>query len=386
MAMFLSRWFRPTKRRKAGTYRPAFCQLEDRTLPSGFGLASLISSLHLGGFPRLGGPGNTSGPATHLEVIVPPNVQSGQAFQVEVEALDASNHVASSYTGTVQLSLGTADTGATLPANYAFSAKDHGVHQFTVTLAATGSQTINAGDTATGSTITGSAATTVNPAPVATQLFVIAPEQAIVGTATNITVVALDASGHRVKNYAGTVTVSAPDMTQLPAYTFVAADQGQHTFQVTFTKAASPETVTAAGVTTSGTTTTTIGGTASLQVAAVGQVTHFGIFSFGPVVAGTPVQVEIVALDASNQVVTGYTGTVHFGSSDSGATLPSDYQFLATDNGMHLFTVTFAATGNQTLTVADAADSTTSSSHSFGVRSSTHGHGNGRFELGAFGF
>ena len=43
-------------------------------------------------------------------------------------------------------------------------------------------------------------------------------------------------------------------------------------------------------------------------------------------------------LDAYGHVVTGYTGTVHFTSSDGQAVLPGDYTFTAGDNGGHTFT------------------------------------------------
>src|SRR5262249_34533151 len=43
-------------------------------------------------------------------------------------------------------------------------------------------------------------------------------------------------------------------------------------------------------------------------------------------------------LDANNNPVPGYTGTVHFTSADpNGATLPADYTFTADDNGTHIF-------------------------------------------------
>src|SRR5262249_62212772 len=132
-------------------------------------------------FPFFSPP--SSGPATQLEVIVPENVQSGSSFDVLVEAEDASNHLATGYTGTVHFSLGTADAGAALPADYTFTAPHHGLHVFHVTLAATGSETISATDTTT-SSINGSAATTVDSAPVATHLLVVTPEHITAGVPT----------------------------------------------------------------------------------------------------------------------------------------------------------------------------------------------------------
>jgi hypothetical protein len=241
--MLLSRWFRrsshPTQgsKRPTRTFRPAVELLEDRTVPSAFGR----------GFPPL--PVPASGPATHLEVIAPENVTSGSASDVLVEAEDASNRPASGYTGTVHFT--SSDANATLPADYTFTASDHGRHTFPVTFQTTGSQTVTATDTTT-SSITGQASTSVD---------------------------------------------------------------------------------------------------------AAGVVTHFGVFTLGRALAGFPTPVLVEALDASNQVVAGYTGTVHFTSTDGSATLPADYTFVASDNGSHLFSVTFAAAGQQTLTATDTSNS-----------------------------
>jgi len=73
-------------------------------------------------------------------------------------------------------------------------------------------------------------------------------------------------------------------------------------------------------------------------------------------VAGTPFNLTVKALDASGAIVPGYTGTVHFTSSDGSATLPANYTFIAGDNGAHTFTgVVLATPGSQTITVADIA-------------------------------
>jgi hypothetical protein len=71
--------------------------------------------------------------------------------------------------------------------------------------------------------------------------------------------------------------------------------------------------------------------------------------------AGTPVDMTVTAEDAYGNVVPGYTGTVHFTSSDPGAVLPADYTFTAADHGTHTFTggVTFGTTGTQSVTATD---------------------------------
>src|SRR5205823_10447987 len=95
-------------------------------------------------------------------------VVSGAAFDVTVTALDAYGHIASGYLGTVTISSTDTDPGILLPADYTFTADDQGVHTFVAgcTLLTAGSQTLAASDTAD-STISGSAAVTVDPGAVA---------------------------------------------------------------------------------------------------------------------------------------------------------------------------------------------------------------------------
>jgi len=80
-----------------------------------------------------------------------------------------------------------------------------------------------------------------------------------------------------------------------------------------------------------------------------------------PSTVGTPTNVVVTALDQFGNVATGYLGTVHFTSTDGSATLPTDYTFVAGDNGTHTFTngVTFAtAAASQTVTATDTVTGT----------------------------
>ena len=89
--------------------------------------------------------------------------------------------------------------------------------------------------------------------------------------------------------------------------------------------------------------------------------THFSINAASTSAAGTPFGVTITALDAANRVVTGYTGTVHFTSSDPQGTLPADYTFTAADNGVHTFAngATLFTPGTQTVTATDTTSGIT---------------------------
>src|SRR5262249_22437329 len=63
--------------------------------------------------------------------------------------------------------------------------------------------------------------------------------------------------------------------------------------------------------------------------------------------------------DPFDNTATGYSGTVHFTSSDGQAILPPDYMFLAGSNGVHTFAsgVTLETPGYQTVTATDTATS-----------------------------
>ena len=72
---------------------------------------------------------------------------------------------------------------------------------------------------------------------------------------------------------------------------------------------------------------------------------------------GVAASVTVTAKDAAGNVATGYRGTVHFSSSDSGASLPAAYTFKATDAGVHSFAnaVTFRSAGAQSVSASDSA-------------------------------
>jgi len=355
--MFFSR----SLRRRNNTplsFKPSFCVLEDRITPS-----------HFSWTPP------TPGPARHLIVEAPHSVKVGQPFAIAVEALDANNRLASGYTGTVAFTLGTTDAGAVLPANYTFTASNHGFQWFNVTLTTAQSETITATDTVT-STIAGSATTTVKVAPAATHFLVEAPKYVVATGEFTVTVVALSANNRVATGYAGTVSLTSSDgNASLPgSYTFSPGiDNGTHTFTVSLSAAES------ATLTATDTTTSTITGKASITAEAVTAVTQFKVLSFGFALPGLPTYVLVEAMDANHHVLAGYTGTVTFTSSDGSATLPANYTFTASDDGRHIFAVTFNTAGTQTLTTTDTVTASITGSSSFYVPSF-------KFHFGNFGF
>jgi hypothetical protein len=89
-----------------------------------------------------------------------------------------------------------------------------------------------------------------------------------------------------------------------------------------------------------------------------GPATHFTVAAPASATAGIPVSVTVTALDQYGNTATGYTGTIHFTSTDTLATLPADYPFGASDAGVHTFTATFGAAGTWNLTATDTLTTT----------------------------
>jgi hypothetical protein len=87
--------------------------------------------------------------------------------------------------------------------------------------------------------------------------------------------------------------------------------------------------------------TTTVGGAAA---------THLSVTAQSSVTAGTPFNVTVTALDASNAIVAGYSGTVTFTSSDANANLPANSTL---PGGTKTFSVTLNTVGSKTITATD---------------------------------
>jgi len=74
-----------------------------------------------------------------------------------------------------------------------------------------------------------------------------------------------------------------------------------------------------------------------------------------PATAGTAGNSTVTAKDANGNTATGYTGTVHFTSSDGAAALPGDYTFVSGDAGAKTFSATLNTAGTQSITATDTA-------------------------------
>jgi hypothetical protein len=289
---------------------------------------------------------------------------AGNAQTATVTALDAFNNTATAYTGTVHFT--STDGQALVPADYHFTVglgSDNGVHTFAsgVTLKTAGSQTVTATDTVS-STITGGQTMTIGPAAAAT-LQVSGLSASTAGVAQTASVTAKDTYGNLASSYTGAVHFTTTDgQATVPAdYHFTVGgglDNGTHTFIVGVTlKTAGPQTVTATD-TVSSTITGNQTVTISPAAAATLQVTGLSAGTAG--VAQTS---SVTAKDTYGNTATGYTGTVHFTTTDGQATVPADYHFAVgsgLDNGTHTFIggVTLKTTGSQTVTTTDTLANT----------------------------
>lgn len=95
----------------------------------------------------------------------------------------------------------------------------------------------------------------------------------------------------------------------------------------------------------------------NMQGGCVSAPAHFLVQPSTPnAVPGISFQITVSAESSFNSIISNYSNTIHFTSSDGAAVLPADYTFVAgTDFGSHTFTVTLSTTGMQTITVNDTA-------------------------------
>jgi len=273
---------------------------------------------------------------------------AGASHTVTVTARDAFNNTVTTFAGTVAIT--SSDGAAGLPGNNSLAS---GTRAFTVTLGTVGTQAITATQVGNPSITGTQSSITVDPG-VATHFTVsgfASPTTA--GAAHNVTVTARDAYNNTATGYAGSVHVTSSDgQAVLPSNGGLTSGTG--TFPVTL-KTAGTRTITAADAVTG-----SINGTqSSITVDPAGAAT-LTVTASSPHIAGSPFSVTVAAKDPYNNIATGYTGTVHFTSTDAGATLPVDYPFLVGDSGDHVFSggMTLTEVGSQTITATDTVTGT----------------------------
>jgi hypothetical protein len=287
-------------------------------------------------------PGGGNSAATHFSVTAQTSSTVGQVFNFTVTALDASNNVATTYTGAVQVT--STDVQAVL--SPPTSTLANGTGAFSATMNTAGTQTIAATDVVAAS-ITGiSASIDVSPATLP-HFSITTPSNATAGTSFNFTVTAFDGSNNPLPNYAGTVAFTSSDsQASLPANSTLT--NGTGSFSATM-KSAGSELVFATD-----TVTASMTGTSNAINISPAAATHFSVATPNYINSGTGDALSLFALDAWNNIATGYSGTVHFTSTDSLADLPAD---SSVTNGGSGFSLTLNTVGVQTVTATDTVTS-----------------------------
>lgn len=192
----------------------------------------------------------------------------------------------------------------------------------------------------------GSTTTTLSPASGVAVLSVMAPVTASVGTPFNFSVTALDANNNIVPSYSGTVHFSSSDpQAVLPANAKLTGGTG--TFSAAL-KSSGNDSIIATDASTA-----RIAGVSN-TITVSGPATHLLLNVPASATSRAQFLLGVTALDASNNVSSSYSGTVHFTSSDPKAILPPD---TAMSGGAANVPVTPETTGSQTFTAADTASS-----------------------------
>ncbi len=223
-----------------------------------------------------------------------------------------------------------------------------------------GSQSITATDTAT-SSITGTATVSVSAALANHLVFVQPPTSELVGATISpaVTVKIEDAYNNVLSgNSTDQVTLvlgTNPSGAILSGTTTATVSDGIATFGNLSVNlagngytlvASSPSTAT--GATSSG-----------FNVTANTVVTHLVVSAPSGDTAGGTFSVTVSALNSANATISGYTGTIHFSSSDVAAGLPANYTFTSTDAGVHTFTgLVLKTAGSQSITATDTSNGT----------------------------
>ena len=285
----------------------------------------------------------------------PSTVYSGQEFTIKVSAVDQSGTLFSSYSGSVFFT--STDNNAILadPGDinnpYTFDSNDQGVHTFTgFQLTST-----NENETFKISVSDGKKTATSNPITVlqnpSLDHFEFNPINSpqTTGFDFKIKVKAVDQYGDICTSYTGTPTLTYSEGSITPSLvTSWSNGIGQATVKVI--KAGSQCTIAINdGAITGVSNGFNVDTTSS---------SSFLVDAKATVWQDEPFTVTVVGLDDQGHADFNYLGSIHFSSDTPGTILPSNYTFLPSDMGMHMFQVTLNTPGNITIIVNDVLDPT----------------------------
>jgi hypothetical protein len=156
-------------------------------------------------------------------------------------------------------------------------------------------------------------------------------------------VTAFDTSNNKVTTYSGTVHFSSTDtQAVLPANSMLT--NGTATFSATL-KTLGSQTIKATD-----TVKASITGTSNPISVSTAAVTHFSVTAPASATAGTAFNFQVTALDASNNIVHSYSGTLHFSSTDAQGMLPANSTLTGGAGGL---SATLKTVGAQTIFAAD---------------------------------
>ncbi|MBJ6759422.1 Ig-like domain-containing protein [Myxococcaceae bacterium JPH2] len=195
--------------------------------------------------------------------------------------------------------------------------------------------------------------------------FVTQPVDGTSGTAlADVRVALQDSSGATVTKATSAVTLSLTGQSSFPAVTQTAVN-GVATFSGLRVDTAGSYTFTA----TSGSLPAVTSQSFTVRAGAAVSLSLVGLVA--PVIAGASQSVEVTVKDAAGNVATGYTGTVHFTSTDAQAVLPANFTFSSADAGHKVFSgVTLKTAGSQTVTATDTVNAALTASLTVEVSSS----------------
>ena len=241
---------------------------------------------------------------------------------VQVQAIDTYGNTVADYSGSVTV---TNSQGA--PVTVVFTPSDGGVKSVPISLPSSGPATVTATDPSSGATVILS--TTVVPGSVASLEWSV-PSALTAGSSFTATATARDSFNNLVPDYQGTLQVTSSDVTAvLPAnHTLTVGELGSHAFNNLVFGSAGTQTLTVTDVNQPDLTRT-----ASVAVG-VNPATHLRVTGIGNAAAGAANSVTVTVLDNTNSIVSSYTDTVAFSSSDAHAVLPGAYTFQPNDHGV----------------------------------------------------
>jgi hypothetical protein len=300
--------------------------------------------------------------ASKLAVSGPATATAGAAFNVTVTAEDTYGNPVPSFSDKVNFT--STDSSAVLPG---LSSLTNGTGTFAMTLKTSGNQTVTGTDASSGAIAGITGAIAVSPAA-AKSLTIAVPAKAVAGASLAFSVTVYDAYNNLATGYNGTVKFTSTDSkASLPANTTLT--NGAANFSATLKTAGNQ------AITGTDTVTASIAGTSSTIAVSTAAMSQLLVTAPSPATAGKAFSITVTATDAYANLISGYTGTVHFTSSDtaSGAVLPGNYTFTAADAGSHLFAsgVTLLTAGSRTITATDVNTATYTGSASVTVNANT---------------